>query len=756
MATRCRRVDGIPGLVHSHGTIKDLSLYQMMTGRPVDPIFRFGAKILFSLFSLKSRTCTNLTAAGAMALLMSTSALAQSKGLDAYNAYVAGLENLGLDIKNGSIDYDAVSDRVTLSDSVISLSGTIKDIPTEDASESDGDAKPPKLTDLSYSLSMSSDKVTISGLSQDGSTFSSKNWTYSDDTELLITGAATGEGRFKVDGRLAGTAVTNISFNMPTLPAQDTNRQVSRWLPLVKALALNSYDEARIDTAALTFEAYAGEKDDEFLVKSGTTQVDGHRVTDVRDGRIGEYSIDQTVQTLLTRDEATGQMLSQTSKQGKSSYQNVDTGAMIALFDPSVPATDDERTLMSYGSTVDYESSQDIGGGLTVGAKVDRSAIRGLTVTKRGNNFLEMLDRILVQDVPGAEDLIGGVFQLYRSFGIEDARASGISIDFPSLDEIASIDIREMAMTDVNSNGIGEMMIVGLDAPDLPDGASFKLDWAAIGDIEFADYPPAQAMIRTLIKDSDYGEENLLEVARALLPRSFSYEIEGLDANVPDTGRTQIDKAELTISSAVPPVPTNIYIKNDGIRIPVGSIEDQDAQALIRALGLIEVVWSDETRFTWEEATKDLRLERLKLNIEGLGTAEASAHFANVPRDFFEDPEGQGQVVLIMAQFVDAKISFVDDGLINKGLSHMAEDQNIPEAVFREVLVAQAVEAASEIRNAEFTEMVRVAVSDFLNNPGKISFAMKPANPVPLAQIFGSLAAPQSLPDLLNATVTAE
>ncbi|MEP2705683.1 MAG: hypothetical protein ABJQ71_04320 [Roseibium sp.] len=711
---------------------------------------------MFIRIFMNNGKCTNLVVAGAVFVLMSSTALAQTTGLDAYNVYVEGLEKLGLKIENGSIDYDAVSDKLTLSDSTLSLSGILKDIPTEEPTETDVDIDTEKFTDLSYSVSLSSDQVTISGLAQDGSVFSSKSWTYSDDTELLITGAATGEGRFKIDGRLAGTAVTNFTFEMPTLPVQDADHQVSRWLPLVKTLALNSYDEARMDTAALTFEAYAGEKNDETLVMSGTTQMDGHRVSNVTDGRIGEYSIDKIVQTFLTRDETTGQMLSQTTNQGKSSYENIDVAALIALFDPAVPASDDERTLMSYGSTVDYESSQDIGNGLTIGAKIDRSAIRSLTVKKQDNNVLELLDQLLVQKEPKPDDLIGGVFQLYRSFGIEDARISGISVDFPSPDGTASFDIREMAMTDVNSNGIGEMMIVGLDAPDLPDGASFKLDWAAIGDIEFADYPPMQAMIWTLMKDPDYGERNPLDVARALLPRSFSYEIEGLDVNVPDTGRTQIGKAELTISSSVPPIPTNIYIKNDDILIPVSSIEDQDIQALLKAFGLTDVVWSDETRFTWDEATKDLRLERLKLNIDGLGTAEASAHFANVPREFFDDPAGQGQMALITAQFVDAQISFIDDGLTDKGLAHMAEDQDIPESVFREVLVAQAVEATAQIRNAAFTEMVRNAVSDFLNKPGKISFAMKPANPVPLAQILGSLAAPQSLPDLLNVNVTAE
>jgi hypothetical protein len=175
----------------------------------------------------------------------------------------------------------------------------------------------------------------------------------------------------------------------------------------------------------------------------------------------------------------------------------------------------------------------------------------------------------------------------------------------------------------------------------------------------------------------------------------------------------------------------------------------------LKALGITEVVWSDETRLYWDEATKDLHLERLELDIEGIGVAEASARFGNVPKELFEDPQGQGQMALVVAQFVEAKVKFTDDGVTENGLAHIAGEENIPVSVFREALAEQAAQATAPIQNAAFTDMVRTAVSDFLKNPGEINLTLTPSAPVPVAQIVGSLAAPQTLPDLLNVKVTA-
>ncbi len=69
---------------------------------------------------------------GTALALVSGSALAQDTGETAYEAYVEGLKSLGVEVENGSVAYDEGTDTLTLTDSTISLSGTIEDIPAEE------------------------------------------------------------------------------------------------------------------------------------------------------------------------------------------------------------------------------------------------------------------------------------------------------------------------------------------------------------------------------------------------------------------------------------------------------------------------------------------------------------------------------------------------------------------------------------------------------------------------------------------------
>ncbi|MDN3721675.1 hypothetical protein QW131_27195 [Roseibium salinum] len=522
------------------------------------------------------------------------------------------------------MEYDAGSDTLTISDSTLSFGGKIEDLPAKetDVTGNDGETKvePSKLRDLTYSMSLSAGAITITGLKHDNGKFTAASWSYSDDTEFDVAGAVEGDGRLKMEGRLTGTLATNYSFTMPEIPPEDPEHPVSRWLPFATTSLLMSFAEIKVDSTGATMEAYAEADGQETLVLSGTLQMDGYRMANAVDGLIGEYTIDSVSQTLRTLDVKSGQMLGQTTRQGKTVYTDVNAAAILNLFDPDVAETGEEVTLVGSGSTIDYETTQDIAEGLSVAMAVEKASIADITVIKRDNNFLEMFDKLLNQTVPAPEELITNVFQFYRSFGVGDARDQRNFCRYshpPTPDGNIGLTIKEMALTGLSSNGIGEMLIVGLDAPELPQGGSVKLDWAAIGDIEFAEYSPMREMISTVTADPTYAENHSLEIARAFMPRSFAYEIEGLDVNVPEVGRTRIGKTELAVSTTVPPIPTSLYTRSDGIEVPVSSVEDAEIKALLDALGLETVVWSDETRLYWDEATLELRLDRLMVKNRG-------------------------------------------------------------------------------------------------------------------------------------------
>lgn len=62
----------------------------------------------------------------------------------------------------------------------------------------------------------------------------------------------------------------------------------------------------------------------------------------------------------------------------------------------------------------------------------------------------------------------------------------------------------------------------------------------------------------------------------------------------------------------------------------------------------------------------------------------------------------------------------------------------------------------SMLNNPEFQAKVAGAATAFLKDPKSLSASAMPGTPVPFAQILGTaMMAPQSLPDILGVTITA-
>ena len=699
-----------------------------------------------SHFQARAHNSIRAIGVSGLAVLWAAGAHAQSAPELAYQAYEADLEKLGLVIDSGAIRFDEATNTLTVEDLTIKLAGSLE-LPGNDATDK-----------LTYSIEQFSESMTMVGVTHSSGTYFVREWAYSDNTKITIDARVESKFEASFEARFNGVSGLNYEFAKPEFPDADPARPVSRWLPYLETAMGVSFDEIILGATGMTFEAIDKSDGKDTLLVSGTIQVDDYRMLDQRDGLLREYAVGAMSQNLQIRDEASGAMLNQTTSQGRTIYENMDLAAFLDIFDPDVPETGEEIRVLGSMSAIDYVNTQEIDGGKATTLTVGEASARDIFFIKRDNNILEMLDRLVSGQEPNPAELITNVFQLYRSFHITDARVADVRVSFPDPDStggVVDMKIGEMAMTDVGPDGVGEMLMVGLEVPNLPDGGSAKLDWASISDIEFADFGPIRSMIAKLTTDPLFATKEPLEVARAFAPRSFAYELAGLEISTTETGTVSLDSTEMAVSTSVPPVPTTIYSKTNNLSIPVANIEEDEVKQVLTALGLKDFTVSSETRMYWDEATLELRLERLMLDIEGIGKAEASAHLANIPRSVFEDPENQLQLALFTAQFIEAEITFADAGLAKDGIAVYAEQQGLPENVFREALAAQAAESAAMLRNEAFTQMVQDAVSTFLADPRQLRLTVKPETPVPFAQILGSMAAPQVIPGLLNVELKA-
>lgn len=687
----------------------------------------------------------------ALSLILGQAAHAESTGEEAYRAYIQELEALGFKSSNSGIEYNSSTDQLIISNDQWVFEGAL---PVSAGETETGD----ETVEAAYKFTYSSGTTTIDGLSEKDGVYTASSWSFSNDTQFEAIGSVEGKGRGKLVARINGMSISNYGFDVPDVPAENADKKVSRWLPFLRTLMLQNFDETKVDAVAMTLEAYEGSKDDEQLIVSGTMQMDGYSVLNSRDGKVERYVMDKVTQNILTRAEHSDDMVSQTTTQIGTVYENVNNAAFIDLFDPAVPASDDRVTVVGSQTVESYESTQEVAPGFAIRMTTGNVHSNDFFVVKRDFDFLGLLDGLLAGQEPSIENLGLGALQLYRSFGVKDLGLKDMTVTAPNPeqpDEEIRVAIGEMKMVDFSSNGIGEMSVSDISAPDLPDGASFKLDRASLGNIEFAEFAPMQGIISQLVADPDLASRDPFLMAKTFTPHSLSVAIDGLDLNVPGEVAVSLNSYVLDLASTVPPIPTSIYTKTDNLVLPVEAIEEPEAQAVLQALGLETVTWSDETRLYWDEETKDLHLEKLVMSLKDLGTVEGTFRFANVAREVFEDPQGQGQFALAMASFVEAEFQFTDEGGTEKGLALAAQDAGVPVEALKIGLAEQAAQSTAALQNEAFTSMVRDAVSKFLENPEAIKISLKPVKSVPVTQILGSLAAPQTLPDLLNIQVTA-
>lgn len=700
-----------------------------------------------------------LTTALCGALVLTTPVFAQSGAEDAFRAYVEGLKNLGLEVSNGPLQYSEAADVLVVPDMKMRLSGSFN-VNNPDEKTTDSDKPAPAATDprkAALSIEISG-KNTLTGFTHNNGTFSVKSWDFADDTVLSVEFQVDGEATGRMELAMPGILAENYGFVMPIVPAEDPSRQISRWLPLVKAGLQASYDSVKIDQITGTATIYDKDTATATPFMTVDLQIDGYRALDAHLGMVGEYGVDGISQTVNTRSETDGTVLVQTSRQGETIYKDVNLAGLVSLFDPESPVTGETIQLLGSQIVKGYTSSQDLGDGQVLTFKIDETSLTDMTLVKRDFDFLDLADRLYLQQEPDPVELITAALQAYRSFGFKNARVSGLEITFPSPEEPGQsvpIQISELNVSDISANGIGEFSITGVNASELPDGAHLKLGKFKIGDIEFAPYEPISKIIGPLLREATTGSPDPMVIARTFAPRSIAFGIEGLDLNVPGEGAIKIDLLEQSLSSSVAPIPTRIDSQTINASLPVDLLDEAEAIAFFKALGLETIIWSDETRLFWDEATLDLTLERLMVDIQGLGRAEAKMSFGNVPKALFEDPENQAQIALVSASFKHAEITFKDAGLTRKGIAHLAEQAGIEETTFIQGLVGQVQAATAAINNPVFTEMTVSAAADFLTNPDRLTVTLAPENAIPVAQIVGSMASPQILPELLNVSIVS-
>ncbi|WP_394701590.1 hypothetical protein [uncultured Roseibium sp.] len=500
---------------------------------------------------------------------------------------------------------------------------------------------------------------------------------------------------------------------------------------------------------------YRQDRDRISIVTTDTNEMNGFYIEDLKDGRIGQTGWLSRRETAATRDGEKWDMIPTSEQEGTAVWKALNLTSLIALIDPDVPETGNEIAILGSTNAVDITTSYPFLFGKRIYLTIGEETVSDIGAVKRKNDLATLLDQAFSKRLPDTKELIDNVAQLIRSFRIGSATNSDWQAIYIAPIRDMTCKVEDLRYTDISADGIGEILSSGISCPYFLDGTDIQLGQLKIHNVTFADFDYLKPILPSLFAETPASIPEPLELARAFMPQAISIALEDLKIGLDGQCVITVRQAEHIHSTSTAPTPTSLFSRINNVAITAASPKDEETKTFLKDIGLEAIIWTEETRLHWDKDTLELTLEKLMVDVPGLGRAEATMRLANVQKTLFEDPLNQWQTALVSASFINGDIRFVDAGMTTKAIQWVAKDAGYPEATLAEALVAHAEATLQPVVQPAFAKTVSDAVADFLANPGILRVVLAPQKPVPVAQIVGSMVTPQVLPELLNVQVTS-
>ncbi|PXA99175.1 hypothetical protein DMC47_04580 [Nostoc sp. 3335mG] len=203
------------------------------------------------------------------------------------------------------------------------------------------------------------------------------------------------------------------------------------------------------------------------------------------------------------------------------------------------------------------------------------------------------------------------------------------------------------------------------------------------------------------------------------------------------------------------------------------SAEDPQAAPVIAALGLGEINGSINQTMTWDMTDGRMVVEDFLFDFADVGALNFKADISGFTPAVLEkinamdtsaDPaseEAQAQQMMVGMELLQsltlagASLRYDDAGLAPKLLDMFASQSGADRASFVEGLKAMAPQLVGQAGIPQLTELVVPAVNAFLDEPGSIEVAVRPATPTTLLVLSAAAANPAGLISAVGLGVTA-
>ncbi|MGD1899568.1 MAG: hypothetical protein ACFB16_21810 [Phormidesmis sp.] len=190
-------------------------------------------------------------------------------------------------------------------------------------------------------------------------------------------------------------------------------------------------------------------------------------------------------------------------------------------------------------------------------------------------------------------------------------------------------------------------------------------------------------------------------------------------------------------------VPTYLNFAFEGISLNLATLNESGDN--LAELGYDNELSGDfSTEYEYDEAKQVVRLKKIEVGAEDLGTIEMNMELANITMD--QDTLASLPFSLLGAEFQNAKITYRDDSFFERIIESGAEAEGISvDDAKKELIASLSGGEGDDALPQEFID----EMTDFINDPDSFSMTFSPAEPVPFVSLSGA-STPEDFIELLN------
>lgn len=238
----------------------------------------------------------------------------------------------------------------------------------------------------------------------------------------------------------------------------------------------------------------------------------------------------------------------------------------------------------------------------------------------------------------------------------------------------------------------------------------------------------------------------------------------------------QLDKTETNLDVADDSSKVSFDTTMSGLWADLSDVKDPKSQEAINGLGLTNVNGNVTMKGSWEAASGKMDLSKLTIDMRDIGKLnltlsmsgyttqlikamqEASqAAAANPDKKAADAALGMTMMGLLQQlSFNSMAIRFDDASITKRVLDYVGKQQGVTGEQLAQSLKGMVPLMMAQLKVPELQNQVSAAVSKYLDDPKNIEIKAAPPSPVAAPMIMGAaMGAPQTLPQLLGVTVTA-